>query len=91
MKQTIGIRVPDNSIVQAIIESLGNPLVSTSIHAEDEIQTYLTEIEEIYEVWQDKVDCIVDGGTGGNIGSTVIDATDEEPYIIREGKGMELI
>ena len=90
-KKTIGIRVPDNAIVQALIEALGNPLVSTSIHSEDEIQTYLTEIEEIYEVWQDKVEWIVDGGTGGNIGSTVIDAVGEEPFIIREGKGMELI
>lgn len=90
-KKTIGIRVPDNSIIQALIEALGNPLVSTSIHSEDEIQTYLTEIEEIYQVWDDKVAAIVDGGVGGNVGSTVIDASGDEAYILREGKGIELI
>ena len=90
-KKTIGIRVPDNAIVQAIIEELGNPLVSTSIHSEDEIQTYLTEIEEIYELWGEKVDCVVDGGTGGNIGSTVIDASGDEMLLVREGKGAELL
>ncbi|MFY0642881.1 MAG: threonylcarbamoyl-AMP synthase [Bacteroidia bacterium] len=90
-KKTIGIRVPDNAIVQAIIEELGNPLVSTSIHSENEIQTYLTEIEEIYEAWGSKVDYIVDGGTGGNVGSTVIDASGDEMVLLREGKGAELL
>ncbi len=90
-KKTIGIRIPQNEIVQALIERLGNPLVSTSIHSEDEIQTYLTEVEEIYEQWNNKVEAIVDGGAGDNTGSTVIDATESEVYIVREGKGMELI
>lgn len=90
-KKTIGIRVPENSIIQALIEKLGNPLISTSIHSEDEIQTYLTEIEEIYEVWNGKVAAIVDGGTGGNVGSTVIDVSEGEAVMIREGKGAELI
>jgi tRNA threonylcarbamoyl adenosine modification protein (Sua5/YciO/YrdC/YwlC family) len=90
-KKTIGIRVPDNEITQAIISSLGHPLVSTSIHSEDEIQKYLTEPEEIYEVWMDKVDIIVDGGAGSNIGTTVFDASDSEVELIREGLGAELI
>ena len=90
-KKTIGIRVPNNAICQAIINELGNPLLSTSIHSEDEIQEYLTEPEEIYENWMNKVDYIVDGGAGSNIGTTVIDATESDLSIIREGKGIELI
>ena len=90
-KKTIGIRVPDNAIVQALIKELGNPVVSTSIHSEDEIQEYLTEPEEIYQNWMHKVDLIVDGGAGSNIGTTVIDASEGELTIIREGKGFELV
>ncbi|MEY2925334.1 MAG: translation factor [Bacteroidota bacterium] len=90
-KKTIGIRVPDNAICQAIISEIGNPLLSTSIHSEDEIQEYLTEPQEIYENWMNKVDLIIDGGAGSNIGTTVIDATENELSIIREGKGIELI
>jgi tRNA threonylcarbamoyl adenosine modification protein (Sua5/YciO/YrdC/YwlC family) len=84
-KKTIGIRVPDNAIVQAIIEELGRPLVSSSIHAEDEIQKYLTEPEEIFEEWHLKVPLIVDGGIGQNEGSTVIDCTIEPAEVIRAG------
>jgi tRNA threonylcarbamoyl adenosine modification protein (Sua5/YciO/YrdC/YwlC family) len=90
-KKTIGIRVPDNAIVQAIIARLGNPLISTSIHSADEIQTYLTEVDEIYEVWKDRVDVIVDGGTGSNIGTTVIDASGSELIMVREGLNADLI
>ena len=90
-KKTIGIRVPNNEIAQAIITELGNPLVSSSIHSYDEIQKYLTEPQEIFEVWKDKVDFIVDGGAGQNTGTTVIDATGDELEIIREGLGHELI
>ena len=83
--------MPDNAIVQALIKELGNPVVSTSIHSEDEIQEYLTEPEEIYQNWMHKVDFIVDGGAGSNIGTTVIDASEGVLTIIREGKGIELI
>jgi tRNA threonylcarbamoyl adenosine modification protein (Sua5/YciO/YrdC/YwlC family) len=90
-KKTIGIRVPDNAIVKAIIEELGCPLISASIHSEDEIQEYLTEPEEIYGQWSEHVPLLVDGGVGSNVGSTVIDATLDEMFIVREGRGMELI
>ena len=85
-KKTIGIRVPDNTICQALISELGNPLISSSIHSEDEIQEYLTEPQEIYENWKNKINLIVDGGAGKNIGTTVIDASNGEISIIREGK-----
>ena len=90
-KKTIGIRVPDNTICQALISSLGNPLISSSIHSENEIQEYLTEPYEIYEHWQNKIDLIVDGGAGKNIGTTVIDATTGIIVVIREGLGIEKI
>ncbi len=90
-KKTIGIRVPDNSIAQAIISSLGHPVVSTSIHAEDEIQEYLTEPEEIYEVWMNKVAAIVDGGAGHNVGTTIFDATQNEVELVREGLGADRV
>jgi tRNA threonylcarbamoyl adenosine modification protein (Sua5/YciO/YrdC/YwlC family) len=88
-KKTIGIRVPDNSICQAIVAELGNPLVSSSIHSEDEIQEYLTEPEEIFELWNGKVEYIVDGEAGSNIGTTVIDASEGELELVREGLGAE--
>ncbi len=86
-KKEVGIRVPDNTIAQAIVHELGNPIVSTSIKDEDEVIEYMTDPELIFEKWQDRVDVIVDGGYGGNIASTVIDLTEDEPVLIREGKG----
>mgnify|MGYP000155428028 FL=1 len=90
-KKTIGIRVPDNTICQALISELGNPLISSSIHSVDEIQEYLTEPQEIYENWKNKINLIVDGGAGKNTGTTVIDASNGEISIIREGLGIEKI
>lgn len=90
-KKTIGIRVPNNEIVQAIIKTLGHPLVSSSIHAEDEIQKYLTEPEQIFEEWDHKVDIIVSGEAGSNVGTTVIDGTGAELEIMREGLGIEML
>jgi tRNA threonylcarbamoyl adenosine modification protein (Sua5/YciO/YrdC/YwlC family) len=86
-KKTVGIRVPDNNIAIQIVEMLGNPIVSTSIHDEDDVIEYSTDPELIFEKWQDKVDLIIDGGYGENIASTIIDLTGHEPEVIREGKG----
>ena len=90
-KKTIGIRIPDNSICQAVIATLGHPLVSSSIHAEDEIQQYLTEPEQIFEEWDHKADIIISGGIGSNMGTTVIDGTGTELELIREGLLVELV
>ena len=87
-KKEVGIRVPANNIVQAIVQQLGNPIVSTSIYDEDEVIEYTTDPELIYEKWGNVVDVIVDGGYGDNIPSTVIDLTGDEPGLIREGKGI---
>ncbi|TNE81039.1 MAG: threonylcarbamoyl-AMP synthase [Bacteroidetes bacterium] len=86
-KKTVGIRVPDNKIVQALLEQLDFPLVSSSIHAEDEIIDYLTDPDEIFEVFGHQVDLMLDGGAGDNIPSTVIDCVEGIPTLIREGKG----
>ena len=86
-KKEVGIRVPDNAIVQAIVHELGNPIVSTSIKDEDELIEYTTDPELIYEKWKHLVDVVIDGGYGGNVASTVIDLTGSDPVLIREGKG----
>lgn len=86
-KKTVGIRVPDNQIALDIVEALGNPIVSTSIRDEDEILEYTTDPELILEKWGAIVDLVIDGGYGGNEGSTIIDFSNENPEVIREGKG----
>ena len=86
-RKTVGIRVPDNNIARALVEALGNPIVSTSIYDEDEIIEYTTDPELIYEKWHKLVDLVVDGGYGDNTASTVIDFSNGEAEIIREGKG----
>ncbi len=75
-KKTVGIRIPDNNIVRSIIETLGNPIVSTSIKDEDEILEYITDPELIFEKWEKKVDIVIDGGYGDNYASTVVDLID---------------
>lgn len=86
-KKTVGIRVPDNNIIRSIVRELGNPIVTTSIHDEDEIIEYSTDPELIYEKYQELVDLVIDGGYGDNIASTVVDLTSGNFEIIREGKG----
>lgn len=86
-KKTVGIRVPDNTIVTSLVEVLGNPIVSTSIHDEDDVLEYTTDPELIFEKWQNLVDVVIDGGYGDNVASTVIDLSEGEPQVLREGKG----
>ncbi|CDF78840.1 Sua5/YciO/YrdC/YwlC family protein [Formosa agariphila KMM 3901] len=86
-KKTVGIRVPNNRIALEIVKALGNPIVSTSIRDEDEVLEYTTDPELIYEKWDNLVDLVIDGGYGGNQASTVIDFSEDEPVIVREGKG----
>lgn len=86
-KNTVGIRVPDNEITLEIVRQLGNPIVSTSIHDEDEVLEYSTDPELIFEKWQNLVDAVIDGGYGDNVASTIIDLSGPEPVVVREGKG----
>jgi tRNA threonylcarbamoyl adenosine modification protein (Sua5/YciO/YrdC/YwlC family) len=86
-KTTVGIRVPNNSIALEIVRQLGNPIVSTSIHDEDDVIEYTTDPELIFEKWQNLVNMVIDGGYGDNTASTVIDLSGEEPVVVRVGKG----
>lgn len=86
-KKTVGIRVPDNAIARAIVDALGAPILSASIKNEDTILEYITDPQEIYELYDHIVDIVIDGGTGGNVPSTIVDYTGNEPILVREGAG----
>jgi len=86
-KKTVGIRVPDHYIPLGIVEELGNPIMTTSIHDPDEVIEYTTDPELIHEKYNKDVDLIIDGGYGNNTASTVIDCTNGEFEIIRPGIG----
>ena len=84
-KNTIGLRVPDNNITQAIIKQLQHPILSASLPGEM-VEEY-TDPDLIYENFKNLVDIVIDGGIGGMIPSTVIDCTKEEYEVIRMGAG----
>lgn len=84
-RKTIGIRIPDNAIVRAIVEELGAPLLTTSVKADDEVIEYMTDPELIYEKYERSVDVVIDGGYGQNVASTVVDCTGDGIEILRQG------
>jgi tRNA threonylcarbamoyl adenosine modification protein (Sua5/YciO/YrdC/YwlC family) len=84
-KDTVGIRVPDNAIARAIVKELGNPIISASLPG-DFIEDY-TDPDFIHDKFEKLVDVVIDGGIGGSEPSTVIDFTQGEPSVIREGAG----
>lgn len=86
-KKTVGIRVPDNNIPREIVRELENPIVTTSIHDDDDILEYSTDPELIYEKYRGQVDVVIDGGYGQITASTVVDYTGDEPVILRQGLG----
>ena len=86
-RKTIGIRVPDHHIPLELVRMLGNPIVTTSIHDEDDIIEYSTDPELIHEKFEAVVDCVIDGGYGNQVASTVVDCSGEEPFLVREGLG----
>lgn len=86
-KKTIGLRIPDNMIPREIVRQLGNPLVTTSIVSDDEILEYTTDPNMLFENFKGKVDMVIDGGYGNNIPSTILDCTNDEVELIREGLG----
>ncbi len=87
-KKTVGIRIPDNNIIREIVKELGNPILSSSIHDEDDIIEYTTDPELIHEKYMDVVDAVIDGGYGDNEASTVIDCSTDEFELLRQGKGI---
>lgn len=90
-KKTVGIRIPNNNIAMDIISKLGHPIMTTSLHDEDEILDYMTDPELIHDKYEHLVDYVIDGGYGNNEASTVVDCTSDDSFeIIRQGIG-ELI
>jgi len=89
-KKTIGIRIPDNNIIREIVKELGNPILTTSVYDNDEVLEYTTDPELIYENYENSVDVVINGGYGNNIPSTIVDCSNDEIEIIREGKGVLL-
>jgi tRNA threonylcarbamoyl adenosine modification protein (Sua5/YciO/YrdC/YwlC family) len=86
-KRTVGVRMPAHLIPMAIVEQLGNPIITSSIKHEDEVREYTTDPEEIYAEFKNEVEIVIDAGAGGNVPSTVIDCTGGEFKIVREGLG----
>lgn len=86
-KKTIGIRIPDHNIPRSIVQELGNPIIASSVHDDDEIIEYTTDPDLIAEKYQGQVDLVIDGGIGTLEASTVVDLTSGEPELLREGKG----
>ncbi len=86
-KPEIGMRVPNHEIPRTIVKELGNPIFSASIKHSDEILEYMTDPEEIHEEFQNLVDIVIDGGPGGNVATTIIDYTGDEPWLVRAGLG----
>lgn len=87
-KKTIGIRIPDNKIVLEIVKEFGKPVITTSIHDQDEVIEYTTDPELIHEKFSEIAEAVIDGGYGRNEASTIVDCTGEEPVIVRQGLGI---
>lgn len=86
-RKEVGIRVPDNQIIRTLVKELGNPILTMSVHDEDDVIEYSTDPELIYEKYENRVDIVIDGGYGGTEPSTVINCTTDDFEIIRQGKG----
>jgi tRNA threonylcarbamoyl adenosine modification protein (Sua5/YciO/YrdC/YwlC family) len=86
-KKQVGIRVPDNKIIQEIVSQLGMPVLSKSVHDEDEVLDYITDAELIETRFGKFVDYVIDGGAGHLQPSTIVDCTSGECIIVRQGLG----
>jgi tRNA threonylcarbamoyl adenosine modification protein (Sua5/YciO/YrdC/YwlC family) len=87
-KKTVGIRIPGCNIVLELVRELGRPLVTTSVHDQDEIIEYTTDPELIHEKFRDFADIVINGGFGKNEASTIVDCTGDEIEIVRQGLGI---
>lgn len=94
-RKTVGIRIPDQPILHALLEELDAPLLTTSLKAPvdddvdlDEAVSYLTDPFLIEEAFQNQADILIDGGYGEEMPSTVVDLMGDEPEIVRQGAGV---
>ena len=87
-RKTVGIRVPDNQIILQLVKELGNPIFSTSVRVdENTLDEYVTDPDLILEKYRTMVDLVIDGGFGGNVPSTIIDCTNDDFELVRQGAG----
>ena len=84
-RKTIGLRIPDNRVIQAVLEELGEPLIGTTVILPDE-EDPMTDGYEIQERLEKLVDAVLDGGACGLLPTTVIDMTENEPRLVRKGR-----
>lgn len=84
-QKTVGIRVPDNRICQQIVDTLGNPILTTSANLEEE--SYLAEAFEVEERIGSRIDLIIDGEPISPAPSSVVSLIGDEPLVLRVGKG----
>ncbi len=87
-KKTVGIRIPASPIIIELVKELGRPIITTSIHDQDEVIEYTTDPELIFEKYHDFADIVINGGYGKNEASTVVDCTGDEILIVRQGLGI---
>ena len=91
-RKTVGIRIPHNAILQALLDELDTPLLTTSLKApvpddDPDLVSYMTDPFLIEETFQHQADILIDGGYGQDQPSTVVDLTGDEPIILRQGVG----
>lgn len=87
-RKTVGIRVPDNQIIIQLVRELGNPIMSTSVREdENTLDEYVTDPDLIFEKYRALVDLVIDGGFGNNVPSTIIDCTNDDFELVRQGAG----
>ncbi|WP_151638324.1 L-threonylcarbamoyladenylate synthase [Noviherbaspirillum aerium] len=85
-RKTIGLRVPENVIAHAVLEELGQPLLGTTLILPDDDDP-LTDPEEVRDRLERQIELVIDGGACSLEPTTVIDLTDDEPALIRQGRG----
>jgi tRNA threonylcarbamoyl adenosine modification protein (Sua5/YciO/YrdC/YwlC family) len=86
-RKSIGIRISNHPVLDALLDFLPVPLITTSLHDQDKIIDYTTDPEMIFDRWQNDIDLMLDDGFGGNIPSTVVDLCQGDPVLVRQGKG----
>ena len=85
-RQEVGIRIPDNRICQALVEALGNPILSSSVRLPDD--QLMDDPKEIDRSYKDQVDLVIDGGIFFPEPSSIVSLVDDDqPVVLREGKG----
>lgn len=86
-KKTVGIRMPQNNIVLDLVRELGNPMMTSSIFTDEKTTEYIVDPELIDEMYGNQVNLVIDGGFGRIEHSTIVDCTQDEVVILREGAG----